>query len=629
VTNALGHTAYTQYDYYLGALVNSEDANGIVGSVTYNDVLDRPTQGIQARYKEGVGAPAERRQTTITYDDANRVITTTSDRDTFNDNTLTGKSYYDGFGRTWRGAAYEGPTWSIKDTRFDALGRVSQVSSPYRAADPGSASPPANLWTTTDYDALGRVIRVTTSDGARVDTAYNGNQTTVTDQAGKKRRSETDALGRLVKVTEDPGGMNYDTFYFYDPLGNLRYVGQGGQGRWFSYDLLSRVIRVRNPEQDINYNLPPHTDPLTGGNGWSTAYSYDVNGNLIEKTDARNVKVTYGYDALNRNTTVDYNNTAIAPDVTRVYDNYNPGTNGKGRFWHDYAGGDYYAGLNVEHKAIDGYDALGRPLNVRQHFKLNGSWSAGFTTSQTYDLAGSVKTKTYPSGHTTSYSYNAAGRLISFSGNLGDGVSRNYATITQFNPAGQKERETYGVGVPGMTPLYLNLRYNKRGQLATLRLGSVNDGGSADRGGLDFYYGLIGASYQNPFVDEPNNNGNLVRQWSYVPKQGGGFVTTQLDDYGYDALNRVVTFTEGQINESGVFAPNVATQNFAYDQYGNRRVTSASGGLSNYNPNYNTANNRINGLGCSGSGFSMDSAQPRKAIPLTAVSGSPTDTYSN
>jgi YD repeat-containing protein len=183
VTNALNHTAYTKYDYYLGKPVNIEDANGIVSSVAYNDALDRPTQGIQARYKvttpscvpPSVCVPAERRQTTITYDDTNHVITTTSDRDAFNDNILTSKSYYDGLGRRWRGAAYEGSTWTIKDTLFDALGRVSQVSNPYRAADPGSASPPSGLWTTTDYDALGRPIKATTPDGAHVDTAYSGN----------------------------------------------------------------------------------------------------------------------------------------------------------------------------------------------------------------------------------------------------------------------------------------------------------------------------------------------------------------------------------------------------------------------------------------------------------------------
>jgi hypothetical protein len=55
-----------------------------------------------------VGIPAERRQTTFTYEDMNRVITTTGDRSTFNDNILTGKTYYDGLGRTWRGATYEG-----------------------------------------------------------------------------------------------------------------------------------------------------------------------------------------------------------------------------------------------------------------------------------------------------------------------------------------------------------------------------------------------------------------------------------------------------------------------------------------------------------------------------------------
>jgi YD repeat-containing protein len=143
VTNALGHTVYTQFNYFTGATVNTEDANEVVSSVAYDDALDRPTQSIQARYKVGVGVPAERRQTTIAYDDANRVITTTSGFNTFNDNVLTGKSYYDGLGRTRRSAAREGATWSITDTQFDALGRVSQVSNPYRGADPDSASPPS------------------------------------------------------------------------------------------------------------------------------------------------------------------------------------------------------------------------------------------------------------------------------------------------------------------------------------------------------------------------------------------------------------------------------------------------------------------------------------------------------
>src|SRR5262249_15354874 len=161
---------------------------------------------------------------------------------------------------------YEGSTWTIKDTRFSALGRVSQVSNPYRAADPGSASAPDDMWTTTDYDALGRVTRVTTPDGAHVDTAYNGNQVTVTDHAGKKRRSETDALGRLIKVTEAPDELNYVTNYSYDALDNLRLVTQGAQTRTFDYDSLSRLISATNPE----------SGPVT--------YAYDPNGNLTDKT---------------------------------------------------------------------------------------------------------------------------------------------------------------------------------------------------------------------------------------------------------------------------------------------------------------------------------------------------------
>ena len=88
-------------------------------------------------------------------------------------------------------------------------------------------------------------------------------------------------------------------------------------------------------------------------------YQYDNNGNLTQKTDARNVSSTYAYDALNRNTTVDYSDTTgINPDITRIYDG---ASNGKGRFWYNYAGGNYSVGVNVEHTAIDSYDAVGRP----------------------------------------------------------------------------------------------------------------------------------------------------------------------------------------------------------------------------------------------------------------------------
>src|SRR5204862_3172567 len=119
------------------------------------------------------------------------------------------------------------------------------------------------------------------------------------------------------------------------------------------------LIRSRNPEQSTNGSLNL-TDPLTGNSVWSIGYQYDASGNLTQKTDARGVISSYAYDALNRNTTIDYSDTTgINPDVKRFYDG---ATNGKGRFWYNYAGGDLSAGSNVQQTAIDSYDAMGQPL---------------------------------------------------------------------------------------------------------------------------------------------------------------------------------------------------------------------------------------------------------------------------
>jgi RHS repeat-associated protein len=95
------------------------------------------------------------------------------------------------------------------DTTFDALGRKSTVSNPYRSTGDSTYG-----ITTYNYDELGRVTTLIPPDGTstnnNVSTVYSGNSVTVTDQAGKRRRSVTDGLGHLIEVDE-PGAAPSST----------------------------------------------------------------------------------------------------------------------------------------------------------------------------------------------------------------------------------------------------------------------------------------------------------------------------------------------------------------------------------------------------------------------------------
>lgn len=190
----------------------------------------------------------------------------------------------------------------------------------------------------------------------------------VTDQFGAQKISRTDALGRLTNVwevatsnqteypgveslpTEVTGGLlgsaahGYGTEYFYDILGNLRRVKQDTQQRFFAYDSLGRLVRVKNPEQGnftpdaAGGDFPALNDETSGApNGdWSVGYVYDANGNVLKRKDARGVVTAYGYDALNRNTTIGHTipaggGVAATPNVYRYYDNPVAETNGLGR----------------------------------------------------------------------------------------------------------------------------------------------------------------------------------------------------------------------------------------------------------------------------------------------------------
>ncbi|MEN3329835.1 MAG: hypothetical protein V7638_4642, partial [Acidobacteriota bacterium] len=529
VTNALNQTTYNQFDYYLGQAVDAEDLNGVVSSGAFDDPLDRPTQIILAANQ----STAIKNQTSYSYDDGSRIVTVTADRSSYNDpNPLKTQTVYGSFGEVIETRQYEGGSnYIATQIQYDNLGRPFKRSNPFRPWQSGTP-----VWTMTAFDALGRTISVTTPDNAAVTTSYSGNSMTVTDPANKARKSVTDSLGRLIEVYEDPAGLNYQTSYRYDGLDNLVRVTQGSQQRFFMYDSLKRLIRADNPEQETLSTLNL-TDPVTGHSNWTAKYEYDNNGNLTFKTDARGVVTENRYDALNRLDTVLYRiNGQPDPntgDIQYVYDN---ATYGKGRLWLTYRWG-----AKPSHTTVGEYDAMGRVKQLWNDFSDGqGGWLPGYGISRNYNLAGQVTSQTYPSGRTVNYSYDTAGRTTGFTGNLGDGLTRSYASSFVYNARSQVTQELFGT----QTPLYHKLQYNVRGQLWDVRVSTNNDG-SSNRGGLQFFYdGSLGYG-----TSGPDNNGNVLFANTYSPEDQNDVhwaITRQR--YNYDSLNRLKSVTEYFVN---------------------------------------------------------------------------------
>lgn len=565
VTNALGQSVYTQYDYYTGQIVNTEDMNGVVGSISYLDPLDRPTRADHAVNVQGLHS-----QIAFSYDDTNHIITTTSDQERLGDGLLKSQVLYDGLGRTTETRNYEGGgNYIALQTQYDALDRAFMVSNPFRPWRGEGA-----IWTTTTFDALGRVISITTPDSAVSTTDYDGNSVTVTDQMRKQRKSVTDALGRLTKVYEAPDdpGYNYLTSYQYDALSNLTSVTQDNQTRVFMYDSLGRLIRTRIPEQDVNGSLNLF-DPVTRNSQWTGSYDYDENGNLRHRTDARNITTTYDYDALNRPVSKSYQNDPTGTNrVSYFYDRQGlplgapplARDNSAGRLvavtYGGGSAGDYYA-----------YDAGGRSV-----LKIQQTGGMNYTVGATYNLAGAITSETYPSKHVVSYNYDAAGRLSSFGGTLGDGTPRTYSAGISYSPLGGMSQERFGT----QTPIYNKLFYNVRGQLSEIRDGTQPNDTSWNRGVIINHYSNLcwGMCLNDDGTTKsmPDNDGNLKLQEHWIPLDDPPQPTKfdiMTQRYDYDKVNRLQrVYYEG--NPANPSQP-AWQQYYNYDRFGNRTINEA------------------------------------------------------
>ena len=543
VTNSLAQTSYTQFDYYTSRAVDAEDINGIVSSA-YSDSepLDRPTKVIRAV------STAAQNQSIFAYDDPNRIVTTTSDRNTFNDPApLKSQLLYDGLGRTTETRLYEGGSnYIATQTQYDALGRAFKTSNPFRPYLSETA-----VWTTTAFDALSRVSSVTTPDNAVMTTAYTGNAVTLTDQVGKLRRSITDALGRLTRVDEPDGSNNLGsisspiqpTAYTYNVLDNLTGISQGVQTRTFVYDSLSRLTSATNPESG------------------TITYGYDANGNLTSKIDARSITTTLSYDALNRVASKSYNDSPQTPSVSFFYDAQSlPG--GAPTFDRGYSKGRLVAvtyGAGSSAGTYRGYDQMGRV--IRQYQRID---SVNHLVEATYFASSAMQTQTYPAvpgagdRRLVTYTNDSAGRLGSLNSSATSYAPAASLSTISYSANNGLKTETYGNG------LIHTIDYNNRLQPTQIKLGT--SGNPTSVVSLGYTYGTT------------NNNGNILTH-SY---SGAGLSYTQ--NFGYDSLNRLITSNENS-------GSNWSETN-GYDRYGNRWVALGGGVQSLY---FNTSNNRITG----------------------------------
>lgn len=313
-TSTTPETSNYSFDCNTGAVNSATDPNGVTTQFTYNTTpatsYQNPVYGFGRLQKVASGAatPLEN-WTQYSYPSATEIDSAT-DQDQKGDGKITKKVIADGL---LRSIQMVNPDGSNVVTSYTSAGEVAVVTNPYFATVNGSTS--------FTYDALGRkTIQVqpdnTTASPRVLQWCYDnisssgqtnchtnlsgmaGNWVDSADESGTNWQSISNSLGQLSAVVE-PGGLN--TSYSYDNLGNLNQVTQAGNAnagdasrtRLFLYDSLSRLTFACNPEA-----LPQGSS--CDGNHWSTSYTYEANGNLHAKTDARNVTTNYTYDALNR-----------------------------------------------------------------------------------------------------------------------------------------------------------------------------------------------------------------------------------------------------------------------------------------------------------------------------------------
>ncbi len=267
-----------------------------------------------------------------------------------------------------------------------------------------------------DYDAGGRLLKITDADGITNTYTYDNLNSvkTVRDHQGKLTTHNYDANGNLESI-DDPRPTVNEKIYSYNNRDLLETVTESNiimatQG----YDEIGRLTSIKNAKNRIwgfEYaaasNLKEKTTPL----GFFDEYpSYDGNGNLKSYNDRLGRTFTYGYDEANRRKSI-----SLLPSL-------------------QYSFGYWPNGLLQSASAGTGRTNTFEYTSLNKVKKYTDPFNNIVTYS--YNEAGNLKTISF-NGKTVIYGYDARNFLTSVSDWLGR------TTQYFYKPSGRLERILY------------------------------------------------------------------------------------------------------------------------------------------------------------------------------------------
>jgi RHS repeat-associated protein len=409
IKDAFGYQNKMEYNYRFGIPIKTTDRND--QSTIYTLDGKGRIATIKAPYEIASGKPY-----TIAYEyfpEAKVPYAKTKNYDPELDKDIETFTYTDGLGRalqvkktaslfTQAGSPDQEAQIVSGKIIYDGLGRptTSYYPTTTTTIDNNFSTAISNVTPTkTEYDEVGRAVKVTLPDGSSNTTSFtlenydgvpalrttqtdalNKTSQTYTDATGQNMASlqndlltkfETNALGEMIKVTD---AMDHVTKSSYDWLGRRTEFTHPDAGTTtMQYDLAGNL--TSRITQDIKNTVP---------NGGAIQYEYNFN---------RLESIKYPKNPQNN---VQYNYGKADGTVAR-----------RGRLWfvQDASGGQEFF-----------YGRLGEVEKEIRTLRITPTDIQTYISQFEYDTWNRIQKMTYPDGEVVEYTYNRAGNLQSMQG---------------------------------------------------------------------------------------------------------------------------------------------------------------------------------------------------------------------